>query len=570
MKTTSKLQFQASGNPQDGFRLPRLLEALFVVLIFLELLAPFVTTTLGLDGRLQLKMVVEFNKLLSSGILVPTWAPDGFYNFGATSFYFYPPLTFYLTSIVGLTGMSNPMALFQAVSLLATIASFFTVRWMLRKVGSSGYRLSLASALYAFAPLRVAELYSRSSLSTHVTYVLLPLILGALIAIVREDGTSRTKRVLLLALWCALLALTNVPITVMMAMSIGIAAIAVWKKLTWNAVGEVALAATIAAGLAAYHYASVLSAQSFARLQYLYFIHRPSDIELYFHLGPGTYHLLALYAGIGIIVSAYARLRWKRVMLSDTEDTVIRIGLSITAFVLFLDFFPLSAAAWNAFQSLQLIQFPWRFYSLLLLFAVIVVGTARSSRVARAAKWISALWIAGAMLPTILVVFNVHVFSHFESPLEDAPEFLPIFFNPSHVSNGGTMQETIDQTLQPHASDPVVLGDFTLGERVERTMARPYHETLSMMLEAPRTITFHRFYWPYWHLYANGKELHSRPDSIGRATAMLPAGHYAATWQLQRTPLECAGLWISGLTAGGILLLGAVGYIRQKRKIGGV
>lgn len=556
--------FQTPHASKDSFRLPRWLEVLFAIVIFLELFAPFVTTTLGLDGRLHLKMMAEFGKLLYSGVSIPTWTPDGFYHFGATSFYFYPPITFYLSSIVSVVGIQDPLSLFQAVSLLGTIASFFSARWLLRTIGSSEYRSNIAAALYACAPLRVAELYSRSSLPTHVTYTFIPLVAIALIAIVRREGTSRIKRILLLGLWCAILALTNVPITVMMAMAMIVAAIVVWRELRWNAVIDIMLAGAIAAGLAAYHYASVLSAQPFSRLQDLHFSHRPQDIELYFHLGPGTYHILVLYAAVGIIVLAYTWLRWKKESLTRIESAVGRIGLSIAAIIFFLDLFPISAGVWNAFPPLQLVQFPWRFYPLDLLLGIMVIGSAQSLTLKRAAKLIAAVWIVGAVLPIILVVFSFHIFSPFVRAPEDPTEYLPIYFNPSVSPENGGMRGAVERTLRPHASDSAVLGNLQMGEKVEGVVREPYHEKYDVTLKTPRPVTFHRFYWPFWHLYASGNEVYSRPDSIGRATATFPSGHYTAVWQLERTPLEIAGLWISGISWVGVLVFLGIGLVRRR------
>jgi hypothetical protein len=406
VKISSRLKAQTPSNPKDTFRLPKVLEILFLIVIFLELLSPFVTTVLGLDGRLQLKMVVEFSNLISSGILIPTWAPDGFYNFGAAAFYFYPPLTFYFTSIIHLlTSIDNPFTLFQILSLLMTIASFFTARPLLRTIGSTGYRLNLSAALFAFAPLRIAELYSRSSLSTHVTYVFLPLMWDALIAVMLQTGTSRSRRIFQLALWFALIALTNVPITVMSGISIIVVALTLWRKLTWEALWEALLAAAISSALALYHYASVVAALPFARLEDLHFLHHPADIKLYFHLGPGTYYLLLLYGAVEIIACAFAWTWWKKTPASRLERTICRIGLVLTGFTLYLDFFPLSAGLWNIFPPLRLVQFPWRFYPLILLFGCIVVGTARTPLMKLAATWVSAVWIIGAVLPMILVVF---------------------------------------------------------------------------------------------------------------------------------------------------------------------
>jgi hypothetical protein len=165
-----------------------------------------------------------------------------------------------------------------------------------------------------------------------------------------------------------------------------------------------------------------------------------------------------------------------------------------------------------------------------------------------------------------LLFFSLHLFPSTERPLEDATEFLPVNFKPPATSNGGGMRGAVENILQPHASDPAASGDFRSGEKVDRVSIEPYHETFVVSLQESRPITFHRFFWPFWHLDVNGAEINSRPDSIGRAIAILPAGHYTANWQLKRTPLECAGLWISGIAWAGVLLFWGIGIVRMRVK----
>jgi hypothetical protein len=111
------------------FRLPRALEILLALVVVLELIAPFTTNTYGIDGRLQVNMIGQFTRLVSEGVLIPRWVPDGFHGFGAASFYFYPPVMLYMASIIRiLFGLTDPYALYQMTGLAATVASFFTAR----------------------------------------------------------------------------------------------------------------------------------------------------------------------------------------------------------------------------------------------------------------------------------------------------------------------------------------------------------------------------------------------------------------------------------------------------------
>jgi hypothetical protein len=59
--------------------------------------------------------------------------------------------------------------------------------------------------------------------------------------------------------------------------------------------------------------------------------------------------------------------------------------------------------------------------------------------------------------------------------------------------------------------------------------------------------TFHQFFWPAWHLTVDGKDISTQPDSLGRATALLPSPslHH---WELRRSAAEEAGLFASSMT----------------------
>jgi hypothetical protein len=534
------------------FRLPKLLEVLLVILVILELVAPFVTRTYGIDACRHVLWIDQFLTLNSQGILIPTWVPNGFQGFGSITFYFYPPFTYVVTSAIHLlTGISNPVLLYQITSVLATIASFFSTIILLRNLRAPRYQALLGAALYAFAPLRMFELYNRGTLSSHLAYIFLPLLCLGFISCIRNTGPAPSRNMLLLAVSAALLALTSVPITMATAICIVIVIPVTWKQWTRSAIKEIAMATLLAASLAAYHYTSVLAAEPYARLGNLYFSHGAEDIRLWFHPGAGTYNLLLIYATIGMIGAAFGMARWKKELLTPTERMAARVGLLIAIFVLFLDYSPLSAWLWNS-QLFMLIQIPWRFYPTLLLFAAILVGIASSIPLKRAAKGI--LWIGtlGLMLPVGGVLSSWHSMDWV--PSEDD----------AYAPNSPIRSENIQSTFDSHQKDQAALTNLQQGESLRKISSTPYEDEFETGFLTSHTVTFHRFYWPYWHLYVSGREIPSRPDSIGRAIAILPAGHYSATWQLERTPLECAGLWISGISWSGVLMFWGIGLIRRR------
>jgi uncharacterized membrane protein len=550
-----KTSFSRSGiaNEHGGsFRLPRLLEVFLVLLVVLELVAPFVTKNYGIDARFHLLWIDQFSKLNIEGILIPTWAPNGFYGFGAATFYFYPPLTYYVASAIHLlTGVARPTLLYQLTSVLATIASFFSAWALLRNLRAPRYQATLGALLYAFAPVRMFELYNRGALSSHLAYVFLPLIGLGMIGIARNPAKMQVRYILLLGISIALLALTNVPVTLATAVCIVIAILMSWKHWSRLALIETVVAALLATLLAAYHYMDVIAAAPFARLENLHFQHTAQDIRLWFHPGAGTDNLLIIYTLMGIVVISFGVARWKEELLSPTERMVARVGSIIAVFVFFLDCSPLSAWLWNS-PLFLLIQIPWRFYPHLLLVATVFIGVASSLSLHRAAKGI--LWLTAftLILPVAGVLCSWH--STNRLPEED------VAYAPNSVIRSGDVEAVSDS----YRWEPGARSDLRSGEAIRKISSTVYNEEFETVLLTPHAITFHRFYWPFWHLYANGVEINSRPDSIGRATAELPTGHYTAIWRLERTPLERAGLWISGIAWSGVVIFSGIGLIRQR------
>src|SRR5690348_8590153 len=64
----------------------------------LELVAIILFPFRGYDAYSHIYWIGEWHKLWAAGIFYPRWLPDSFAGFGAPSFYFYPPLSFFVSS----------------------------------------------------------------------------------------------------------------------------------------------------------------------------------------------------------------------------------------------------------------------------------------------------------------------------------------------------------------------------------------------------------------------------------------------------------------------------------------
>ncbi len=522
-------------------RLPRPLEVVLCVVILLELVAPFVAKTYGVDGPSQLNLVKQFTRLVSAGVWIPRWVPEGYSGFGVASFYFYPPLSLYVASLIRIiTGIIDPKVLYQMTGLIATVASFFTARVLLRSLGSRGYQLAIGSVLYAFAPMRIAELYSRSSLSTSVGYIFLPLVWAGLVLIVQGKGKWDVKGILLFGIASALLALTSVPFAVLTGICIVIAAIVFRRHITPHVLIGVALGGLLALMLTAAQLASILFASPFARLEDLRVTEPEYLINDLLHGGglPAAYHVGLVYLAVVLAGFTY----WKYRRAGDEklfpERSLVLLVLCIAVMTAFLELPVVSVPFYASIPPFTIVQGVWRFYSHFVLFGAVLVGIARAPRIIGAARGIAWAWTLGAAIPVFLVVFNLHIFQHSTINYGDPTEYRPIH---------SLSRDSCVQVMKSHELDPPALASLQSSEYIRETAQTDQSESFDANLSAPRLVTFHRFEWPAWHLVAADREIATRPDSIGRATAVVPAGEYRMEWRLERSPMERAGLWTSFL-----------------------
>jgi hypothetical protein len=504
------------------------------VVIALELIAPFYVRSYGVDGPSQLNLLKQFSGLFASGVYVPRWVPTGYFGFGAVSFYFYPPLSLYIGSIIRVaTGIADERMLFELTGLVATIGSFFSAAYLLRSLAASRSQQWLGAALYAFAPMQVAELYSRASLSTHVGCAFLPLVWAGAIAATAPSKAFDLRASVLLAVASALIALSSVPLAMLTGVSMLIVVVVYRQRIMTQAILNILFAGALAVVLYASQLTAILSAQRFARIEDL-IVTNPEYLLaalLRNTAWSAGYHVGILFFSVMLIAVAFYRSKEKH---AGSLRKFIQAGILLTAVIAILEIPVMTKWLWSMVPPFTIIQGIWRFYVQLMLFVAIFVAVAHAETMQRAARILVRITMIGALIPICFVIFDIHVFRQGESNYNDPPEYRTIYT--------GSYQQTLSNT-KLHADDPPVMRSTT---------------------NAATLATFHQFYWPYWHLYSGEHEIATRPDSMGRAVAQLPEGSNTLTWRLERTPLERVGLWVSGIAWGALLFLGAPMLLFQR------
>jgi uncharacterized membrane protein len=158
----------------------------------------------------------QFTAELAKGHLYPRWLPLANGGLGSPTFYFYPPLAFYVSGVFGLIGLST----YNAVLACFAVGLVFSGYTMLAWLRDAKYPL-FGALLFMAAPYHLFDFYSRGAQAEFLGIAILPLV---------ALGLRRTQesRPMLLAFSYAALILTHLPLAALASLFL-IAPYCLWK-----------------------------------------------------------------------------------------------------------------------------------------------------------------------------------------------------------------------------------------------------------------------------------------------------------------------------------------------------
>jgi uncharacterized membrane protein len=183
-------------------RHPRLVLLLVAVVVMAPSL--ILGTVVSHSSHLNLMWAAQFADQVRAGVLYPRWLPQSFDNLGAPTFYFYPPLAFWVDALVGMVTV-GAVPVSWRLSISATLllwASGVAMHAWLRRETESGKAALLGSIAYMVAPYHLLDHYLRGALAEYATFALLPLLALGIVLI--SDG-KRSGIALLAGAFAALL-----------------------------------------------------------------------------------------------------------------------------------------------------------------------------------------------------------------------------------------------------------------------------------------------------------------------------------------------------------------------------
>ena len=335
----------------------------------------FGTILSGHDISYHLSFSKSFSEQIWNGDFYPRWLFQMNNGFGSPSFFFYPPIPYYFTSLFHPFFVNDIFGWNQLCisSSFGLIASGLTAYIWLKEITKKNSAL-IASILYMAWPYHlVVDLYMRFAFAEYWSFVWMPLILYFSVKIIK---TLKYKMFLGLAFSYALLAMTHLP-TFIIFFPIPLGYI-LFTLFTRNQVHKkrilfyLALAIILSIGLSAIYWFPALTSQKYINIDALWHSERFKFYNNFLfglkanNQPPGTFRkyleiITTITAGIGYCTFIAIRNNRKATL---RRESYYWFFIAMSAMLMML---PSSKFIWHVLPILQKIQFPWRLNTLLTL-----------------------------------------------------------------------------------------------------------------------------------------------------------------------------------------------------------
>ncbi len=520
----------------------------------------------------NLAWAMQFDDQFRAGILYPRWLPDSFDKLGSVTFYFYPPIAFWVAALLSMAtlGVLSTSCCLSLASLVLLWVSGLTMRaWLSSSVASP--RLAQYGALaYMAAPYHLVDHYYRGAFAEFAAYAVLPLVVLA----VRRIAEGQRYGIPALAAAYAALPMAHLPTSLLISLT----ALPLYVLYRGWQLGtparalkffvQCAVAGALGLGLAAIYLAPALALQGWIHADN--FWEGPYRVQNWLLLTPQRWPprtpmdmmLIIVFsvvaytiAAIGVIVAQVRNAGAK-----GWQSEASFWGLICLLAILLIT----GALPWFWLMPFVVkVQFPWRLMIVVEFAAVTALCLMRWAVPQRLASTVLKL-VLFAVIPALAILLagvrhRVEVSLAEPHSLADAKEYLPAGFP---VKPHGAYD---DLGLEP------LKGVATIAcsplPRTCRAADLPFGElAIEIDSDQPTNVVVRRFAYPFWQVEPALPLSATIPLRLVSFTA--PAGRHDYRLQHVRPLAERAGWMISGLSLALVLAwvaLARARAIREKR-----
>lgn len=500
----------------------------------------------NVDTATHYRWAAQFAAEVEAGVLRPRWTPLGHFGLGEPAFLYYSPLYFYLvTAAKALIGELWPaMKLVVWVIYYTTALSVYLV---LRNRVGRGMACLAAIAVVA-APMTFAV---RAMINAYPWFAAFPALVAFTALSVRVPSRP-VRQVVLIGLALAVMVLTHIltAFTALVGVGGGLClaividrdrARAMRRLLVWAAGCGLGLA------LSAYH---LLPAVLSLDLINLYGWHGAGKVNWWdtfafsFFFG-GWYrwlHWLVPSTVYVLFANALLSFARRRVDALYWEETAVLLAIAATALFLACE---ASYPLWRLFESLQLVQRPFRFLPLATVAVVMAMALLSAARLRTGRDWALAIVLCTVFLaPTLaLEALNGRVLADYRGPHMD--------IGPHRLTEPHLLPEYAVAGLGPDWVEYQLDGGFTgqcgrMGIVCNDLSSSAHSRRFSVDTTRPAVLRLPVLAFPAWVATVNGATVDAgRDPATGLVTVAIPAGWAEICLVWKSLPVERVGMAIS-------------------------
>ena len=521
----------------------------------------------------------HFTEQFWNGDLYPRWMLNMNAGFGSPTFFFYAPLPYYITSLFSLLFNLNTAdcdALLFSAS-CALILSGITVYFWLKEFTSTQFALILA-IIYMVLPYHfVVDLYIRFAFAELWSFVWMPLILYWSLKV--SEGSK--KSIIWLSISIALLIFTHLPtFIIFMPVFVGHFLFVTNKELRKFVFLNHLIAIMLAVGLSAIYWVPAMTTQDNVSMQSM-FSGMFNYTNNFLLSGPIYGHSKTFWRYLTFITVLMSTLAYGAWLFSRMQThLIIRRETNYWIVVVFLSLFmtlPFSQFIWDLLPTLQKIQFPWRFNTILTIAAITVFALAVSQfdeikfRMHGRNPLIIWFLLLTVLLSSELIYGTNAIFFNRVEEKEVVKSLMvsrsPVEYRPHWVPEENFSYDNIRKLGH---DTPQLQSDKTdVSWQIKRWQPRTIQLLINANVESK--ITVHQFYYPGWAATLDDQtKLSMSPSDNGLLQLSVPAGKHEILLTLDTLIEERVGQIISTLAFLICLLWGAknqikFGFVRKEQ-----
>jgi hypothetical protein len=513
----------------------------------------------GHDLQPHLASWMDIQAQWHQGIWFPRWAEWSNFGFGEPRFIFYPPLTPLLGAAFGsvLPWRIVPGLMVWIGLFVAGIGVFkFASDWL------NPRQALIASILFAANPYNIVLVYYRSAFAELIAAALFPLLIWAVLGIVRHEwGRAPALAAVFAAIW-----LSNTPAGVIATYTVVIVlALCCVRRKDARPLLPAAASLAIGLGLSAFYLvpawreqrwidvAAIISGDGNPERNFLFSVNNLRGFLGFNWLVSAVAVYLMLMTAIAIVCEwrqrrARADFFWTMTMLAIVSSLLM---------------FPVSKLLWRYLPTLAFLQFPWRWLIVLSMCWAALVAAAIASR--PKLFWVVVpLVCAAALVLSLKVGWGGHDVSVVAQKFASGAGY----FSTTNFTPAGANRFTLDENaprLQrvDEKGELIALKDVTV--QISEWSAQRKH--FSVQAKEEITLAVKLLNYPAWEVSIDG-----RPTTVeslknnGQILINLPEGEYGIDLRFRRTRDRTIGGLISAGSVILFLIVGGILWRRERRR----